>query len=80
MHAQTPASIRFSGQAGRPRKTDVGIDSTHKNMKRRSGEEVKKETLKSIVAVIAGFGALAALSTITDNVFEKAGLMKSVLC
>jgi Kef-type K+ transport system membrane component KefB len=55
----------------------VGIVSTHNDMKRKRGEEVKKEISKSIVAVIAGFAALAILSTIADSVLEKAGVMKT---
>ena len=38
---------------------------------------MKKETLKSIGAVIAGFAALAILSTITDSILQKAGIMKT---
>jgi hypothetical protein len=38
---------------------------------------MKKETLKSIGAVIAGFAALVILSTITDSVLEKTGIMKT---
>jgi hypothetical protein len=38
---------------------------------------VKKETLKTIVAVVAGFAVLATLSTIADSVLEKAGVMKT---
>jgi hypothetical protein len=38
---------------------------------------VKKETSKSIAAVIVGFAVLAILSTITDSFLEKAGVMKT---
>ncbi len=38
---------------------------------------MKKETLKSIGAVIAGFVALAILSTIMDSVLQKTGIMKT---
>lgn len=38
---------------------------------------MKKETLKSIGAVIAGFAALVILSMITDSVLEKTGVMKT---
>jgi hypothetical protein len=38
---------------------------------------MKKETLKSIGAVIAGFAALAILSTLTDMVLQKTGVMKT---
>lgn len=38
---------------------------------------MKKVTLKSIGAVIAGFAALAILSTITDSVLQKTGVMKT---
>lgn len=38
---------------------------------------MKKETLKSIGAVIAGFAVLAILSTITDSVLQKTGVMKT---
>jgi len=38
---------------------------------------MKKETLKSIGAVAAGFAALVILSTITDSVLEKTGIMKT---
>jgi hypothetical protein len=38
---------------------------------------MKKETLMSIVAVIAGFAALVILSIITDSILEKAGIMKT---
>ena len=38
---------------------------------------MKKETLKSIGAVIAGFAALVILSVITDGVLEKMGVMKT---
>lgn len=37
---------------------------------------MKNETLKSIVALIAGFAALVILSIATDTVLEKAGIMK----
>lgn len=36
---------------------------------------MKKETLRSIGAVIAGFAALVILSTIADVVLEKTGIM-----
>jgi uncharacterized BrkB/YihY/UPF0761 family membrane protein len=38
---------------------------------------MKKETLKSIGAVVAGFFALVILSVITDSILEKAGIMKT---
>jgi hypothetical protein len=38
---------------------------------------MKKETLKSIGAVIAGFAALVILSMLTDTILEKAGVMKT---
>lgn len=38
---------------------------------------MKKETLKSIGAVIAGFAALVILSTITDIILQKTGVMKT---
>jgi hypothetical protein len=38
---------------------------------------MKKETLKSIGAVLAGFAALVFLSVITDSILEKAGIMKT---
>lgn len=38
---------------------------------------MKKETLKSIGAVIAGFAVLAILSMITDSVLQKNGIMKT---
>lgn len=38
---------------------------------------MKKETLKSIGAVIAGFALLVILSMITDGILEKAGIMKT---
>jgi hypothetical protein len=38
---------------------------------------MKKETLKSIGAVIAGFAALVILSIITDSILEKTGIMKT---
>jgi hypothetical protein len=38
---------------------------------------MKKETLKSIGAVIAGLAALAILSIITDTVLQKTGVMKT---
>lgn len=37
---------------------------------------MKKETSKGILAVVAGLAALAILSTTTDSVLEKAGVMK----
>jgi hypothetical protein len=37
---------------------------------------VKNGTLKSAVAVIAGFSTLAILATTTDSVLEKVGVMK----
>src|SRR5262245_11579977 len=37
---------------------------------------MKKESLKSIGAVIAGFAALVTLSIITDVILGKAGVMK----
>jgi hypothetical protein len=36
-----------------------------------------KKTFKSIGAVTAGFAALAILSTMTDSVLEKTGVMKT---
>lgn len=38
---------------------------------------MKKEILKSIGAVIAGLAVLAILSTITDSVLQKTGVMKT---
>lgn len=38
---------------------------------------MKKETLKSIGAVIAGFALLVILSMTTDIILEKAGVMKT---
>ncbi len=38
---------------------------------------MKKETLKSIGAVVAGFFALVILSVIMDSILEKAGIMKT---
>jgi len=38
---------------------------------------MKREPLKSFGAVIAGFAALAVLSTVTDSVLEKTGIMKT---
>jgi hypothetical protein len=38
---------------------------------------MKKETLKSIGAVIAGFATLVILSIITDIILEKTGVMKT---
>lgn len=38
---------------------------------------MKKETLKSIGAVIAGFAVLTVLSIITDSVLQKTGVMKT---
>jgi len=38
---------------------------------------MKKETLKSVVAVITGFALLVILSMITDIILEKAGIMKT---
>lgn len=38
---------------------------------------MKKETLKSIGAVVAGFAALVILSTITDGILQQAGIMKT---
>lgn len=38
---------------------------------------MKKETLKSIGAVVAGFFALVILSIIMDSILEKAGIMKT---
>lgn len=38
---------------------------------------MKKETLKSIGAVVAGFFALVILSVITDSILEKTGIMKT---
>lgn len=38
---------------------------------------MKKETLKSIGAVIAGFALLVILSMITDSILEKTGVMKT---
>lgn len=38
---------------------------------------MKKEILKSIGAVIAGFLALVILSVITDSILEKTGIMKT---
>lgn len=38
---------------------------------------MKKETLKSIGAVIAGFALLVILSMITDIILEKTGVMKT---
>lgn len=38
---------------------------------------MKKEILKSIGAVIAGFAAVVILSIITDSVLEKTGVMKT---
>ncbi len=38
---------------------------------------MKKETLKSIGAVIAGFAVLVILSMITDSVLQKTGIMKT---
>ncbi len=38
---------------------------------------MKKETLKSIVAIVAGFVILVILSIVTDSILEKAGIMKT---
>src|SRR5690606_24757702 len=38
---------------------------------------MKKETLKSIGAVIAGFFSLVILSVITDSILEKASIIKT---
>lgn len=38
---------------------------------------MKKATLKSIGAIIAGFAVLVILSSITDQSLEKAGIMKT---
>lgn len=38
---------------------------------------MKKETLKSIGAIVAGFFALVILSVITDSILEKTGIMKT---
>ncbi len=38
---------------------------------------MKKETLKSIGAIIAGFATGAVLSIITDIILQKAGVMKT---
>jgi len=38
---------------------------------------MKKETLKSIGAVVVGFFALVILSVITDIILEKTGIMKT---
>lgn len=38
---------------------------------------MKKETLKSIGAVVAGFALLVILSMITDVILEKTGVMKT---
>lgn len=38
---------------------------------------MKKETLKSIGAVIAGFALLVILSMITDSILERTGIMKT---
>jgi len=38
---------------------------------------MKKTTLKSIGAVIAGIAALVILSMITDSILEKTGIMKT---
>lgn len=38
---------------------------------------MKKETLKSITAVLAGFVVLTLLSLLTDSIFQKTGLMKT---
>ena len=38
---------------------------------------MKKETLQSIGAVIAGFAVLTILSLMTDSVLQKTGLMKT---
>lgn len=38
---------------------------------------MKKETLKSIGAVIAGFAVVVTLSILTDSILEKAGVMKT---
>ncbi|GAA0556952.1 hypothetical protein [Chitinophaga japonensis] len=38
---------------------------------------MKKETLKSTGAVIAGFAALVILSMATDSILEKTGVMKT---
>lgn len=38
---------------------------------------MKRETLKSIGAVIAGFALLVILSVITDSILEKTGIMKT---
>lgn len=38
---------------------------------------MKKETLKSIGAVIAGFALLVILSIIMDSILEKTGVMKT---
>lgn len=40
-------------------------------------KKMKKETLKSIGAVIAGFAVLVILSIITDSVLQKTGIMKT---
>jgi hypothetical protein len=38
---------------------------------------MKKETLKSIGAVVAGFVLLVVLSIMTDSILEKTGVMKT---
>lgn len=38
---------------------------------------MKKEILKSIGAVVAGFALLVILSVITDSILEKTGVMKT---
>ena len=38
---------------------------------------MKKETLKSIGAIIAGFVILVILSIVTDSILQKAGIMKT---
>jgi len=38
---------------------------------------MKKATLKSIGAIIAGFATIVILSVLTDSILEKAGIMKT---
>ena len=38
---------------------------------------MKKQTLKSIGAIIAGFAILVILSIVTDSILEKTGIMKT---
>lgn len=38
---------------------------------------MKKETLKSIGAIVAGFAILVILSIVTDSILEKTGIMKT---